>query len=69
MLIVSVQGDDGIFAPCCERMATVIVEILKEHGECRRNDLRRYGFTDEEIERHWRMAYALAKVELNWMDA
>lgn len=68
MMVVSVQGDDRVFAPCCERMATVIVEILKDHGECRPEDLWRYGFTAEEIEMHWRMAYALAKVELNWMD-
>ncbi len=68
MMIVNVQGNTDAFAPC-ERMATAIVEILKSKGECFPNDLVAKGFTPDEIKRHWAMAYGLAKVELNWMDA
>jgi hypothetical protein len=68
MMIVQVQGEEDLFAPC-ERMATAIVEILKTNGECHHTDLEFKGFSPDEIKRHWRMAYGLAKVELNWMDA
>ena len=67
MMIVSVQGDEEVFAPC-ERMATDIVELLKTNGKCRPEDLEADGFSPDEIMRHWRMAYGLAKVELKWMD-
>ncbi|GEM_PF-1231985 len=68
MMIVRVQGDEDIFSPC-ERMATAITEILKDKGECVAADLIAKGFTLEEVKLHWRMAYGLAKVELNWMDS
>lgn len=67
MMIVSVQGNPDVFAPC-ERMATAIAEVLKTKGECFPADIES-KFTAEEIKRHWRMAYSLAKVELNWMDS
>jgi hypothetical protein len=68
MMIVSVQGDDRVFAPC-ELMATAIVELLKSNCRCGAADLEAKGFSPEEIEPHWRMAYGLAKVELRWMEA
>jgi hypothetical protein len=68
MLIAQLQGDEDLFAPC-ERMATAIVEHLKNNGKCRPDDLRDKGFSSDEIQNHWRMAYGLAKVELKWMDA
>ncbi len=68
MEIVRVAGDENIFAPCQE-MATEIAKILKDKGECRPSDLEAKGFPPQEVKRHWAMSYALAKVELNWMDA
>jgi hypothetical protein len=59
---------EGKFGPA-ERMATAIVEIYREQGGCLPQDLLARGFTNEEIVRHWPMAYALAKVELNIMDS
>jgi hypothetical protein len=67
MMIASVHGDEGAFAPY-ERMATIIAEILKTKGECFPADLQAKGFTPEEIKHHWSMAYGLARVELTWMD-
>jgi len=67
MEIVRVAGDENIFAPCQE-MATAIAKILKEKGSCEPSDLQGL-FPAEDIKRKWAMAYALAKVELNWMDA
>ncbi|MDD5586879.1 MAG: hypothetical protein PHY92_07995 [Alphaproteobacteria bacterium] len=68
MMIVSVQGDEDVFAPC-ERMATAIVEILKSNGRCCPTDVEAEGFPYDEVRRNWRMAYGLAKVELRWMEA
>ncbi len=53
----------------CKKLSRAIVRILKEQGECSPNDLLASGLHKNEVERHWCMAYALAKVELNWMDA
>lgn len=58
----------GKFA-VAERMATAIVEIMKEQGGCLPHDLAAKGFTYEEIDRHWAMAKALAHVELKITDA
>lgn len=68
MMIVRVQGENDIFAPC-QRMATAIAEALKSKGSCTQSDVAAKGFSAEEIKRQWAMAFALAKVELNWMDA
>ncbi len=68
MLVVDIHGTDNTFA-LHGRMATAIVAIMKERGECSPRDLAAKGFTPEEIERCWPMAKALAHVELNWMDS
>jgi len=48
------------------RMANAIVEILTtQEGRCEADDLLTKGFTREQIERHWKMAQALAYVKLN----
>jgi hypothetical protein len=53
-----------------ERMAAVIVaSSSKGQGECQPHDLNDHGFTPEEIERHWVMANALARVRLNINEA
>lgn len=52
-----------------ERMATAVVEITREEGSCVPKDLLARGFTEDEIDRHWAMAKALAQVELNIMDS
>lgn len=59
---------EGKFGPA-ERMATAIVEIYREQGGCLPQDLLTKGFTNDEIVRHWPMAHALAKIELNIMDS
>lgn len=62
-------GSDPGSIPDAERMAAVIVEIIKEKGGCLPQDLAARGFTPDEIDRHWPMAKALAYVELNIMDS
>lgn len=68
MEIVRVAGDEDIFSQC-QGMATAIVEMLKAKGECCPADITAKGFSHDDVKRHWAMSYALAKVELNWMDA
>jgi hypothetical protein len=50
------------------RMADVIVEILKEQGECHPADLMDKGFTLDKIARHWNMAQALVAVVFAEID-
>jgi hypothetical protein len=48
------------------RMAQGIVEVMREQGgECRPEDLLTKGFARDQVERHWQMAQALARVMLN----
>jgi hypothetical protein len=68
MKIVHIAGNEDIFSQS-QAMATAIVEMLKAKGECCPADITAKGFSLDEIKRHWSMSYALAKVELNWMDA
>lgn len=50
MMIVRVQGENDIFAPC-QRMATAIAEALKSKGSCTQSDVAAKGFSAEEIKR------------------
>lgn len=48
------------------RMADVIVDLVTaQEGRCKPDDLLAKGFTREEIDRHWKMAQALAYVRMN----
>lgn len=67
MIIACVKGSSNVFEDK-ERMATAIVEIIKEKGTFVAADLLDRGFTHEEVLRGWEMAYALAKVELGFME-
>jgi hypothetical protein len=52
-----------------ERMAGEIAAIMERRGHCTPEDLRAEGFSAKEIKLCWRLAYALARVRRNWMDA
>lgn len=52
----------------CKNLSTAIAKLLKKQGKCTKCDLVTEGFFKSDVNRHWLMAYALAKVELNWMD-
>ncbi len=52
-----------------ERMVAAVVETFKATGKCAPKDLLLKGFTPVDVERHWPMAYALAKVQLDIKDA
>jgi hypothetical protein len=52
-----------------QRMATAIIEIMRETGGCLPQDVIARGFTPGEVERHWPMAKGFAHVELKIMDA
>ncbi|MDD3181279.1 MAG: hypothetical protein PHD48_00510 [Alphaproteobacteria bacterium] len=67
MEVVRIAGNEDIFSQCLS-MATAIVEMLKAKGECLPTDITAKGFSHDDIKRHWAMSYALARVELNWMD-
>jgi hypothetical protein len=62
-------GSDPERISDAERMAAVIVEIIKQQGGCLPQDLAARGFTPAEIDRHWPMAKGLAYVELNISDS
>ena len=59
--------EDQKFAPAAG-MAGTILEIIQKHGRCTPCDLNEKGFTPDDIKRHWHMAYALARVELNLLS-
>ncbi len=63
MMILSVTGDPHAFEPY-ERMATAIVDILKDKGKCTRADIQPKGFSAQEIERCWNTAFGLAHIDL-----
>lgn len=52
-----------------DRMIAAIVGIIETAGECIPKDLLARGFTPVEVERHWPMAHALAKVQLDIKDS
>ena len=52
-----------------DRMVAAVVKIIKAYGYCEPNDVIAKGFTAGEVERHWALAYALAKTQLNMMDS
>jgi hypothetical protein len=52
-----------------ERMTDAIVEIYKDIGGCLPQDLQDKGFTPTQIEQHWALANALARVQLNMRDS
>lgn len=62
MMIAHVQGDPNAFAPY-QYLATAIANIIRKKGECTKDDVKRMGFSSEELDR-WNMAYALAQVDL-----
>jgi hypothetical protein len=49
---------------CLGRMTDSVVRMLKENNEIDPGDLEAVGFTPKEIERHWVVANALARVAL-----
>ena len=48
-----------------DRMVPVIAAIIEADGTCNPHELENHGFTQDEITRHWQMAYALARVTIN----
>ena len=48
-------------------MASAIIEIMQENGECLPQDLNVMGFTPDEVSQHWHLAKSLAVVELRLM--
>jgi hypothetical protein len=56
----------GKFA-IANRMASAIAEIMKEKGKCEPQDLTG-RFTPQEVQRNWKVAHALAYVQLNKID-
>lgn len=59
---------EGKFGPA-QRMAEAIVEIHRKQGGCLPQDLLGKNFTNDDIDRHWGMAKALAYVELYVLDS
>lgn len=62
MVVVNIQGKENIYAPC-QRMATAIAEIIRQKEMCFPSDLNG-SFSDDELNKYWDMAYALAHVDL-----
>jgi len=57
---------DKRFAPA-GRMATAIIDMTRKQGGCLPQDLNAHGFSPDEVAQHWRMAKALADVEMKLM--
>ena len=60
-------NNDKKFAPVGQ-MATAIMDIISEKGDCLPIDIRVKGFAPSEISKCWHMAYSLATVEMNLMS-
>ena len=58
--------DDQKFAPA-GHMASEIINITEEKGECCAQDLMIKGFAAEEVAQYWHMAQSLASVEIKLM--
>ena len=63
MMVVTIEGDPNTFTPY-HHLATAIAEKIEETGECLKEDMKKAGFSSEEIQKNWNMAYVLAQVEL-----
>ena len=57
------HGMDAKFA-AAGRMATAIIQVIQQKGECLPQDLYGKGFSAQEVREHWHMANSLAEVEL-----
>jgi len=62
-----VTSDDNKKFEPAGRMAAAIINITQKQGGCLPQDLNQYGFTPEEVVRHWDMAKSLAAVEMKLM--
>ena len=60
-------GFDNKFAPYL-RMANVIIELTRKHGDCLPQDLLPFGYSKEETDERWHLAHAMATVELRLME-
>ncbi len=56
------------FAPA-GYMASAIIEITQQRGNCQPQDLNAKGFSRDEIRSHWHMAQSLADIEIRLMGA
>ena len=65
----NVADDPGLDDFLCHEMEATIVRIMRKKGECSPADLKTEGFAAGDVERLWKMAYALARVSLGWMDS
>jgi len=63
-----VTSDDNKKFEPAGRMAAAIIDITQKQGGCLQQDLNSYGFTPDEVVRHWDMAKSLAAVELNLLS-
>ncbi len=57
MKVIGIQCEEGFFADC-DRMATAIVELLKNNGRCQPDDLAAEGFSQSEVELNWLEVWA-----------
>ena len=67
MLVVNIEGKKSTFE-LHQRLATKIVEMIKEQGSCKPEDLMGSDFSCEEVKKSWCIARSLAEVELYWLE-
>lgn len=61
--VEGISGDLHYFtAPA--PLAVEIAAVLRKQGGCARADIRAAAFSQEELDRHWGVAYALAQIYL-----
>lgn len=69
MIVDLINNDPDKRFATYQRMATAIVDITCERGECVPADLMKRGFDRQEVLDRWHMANSMAAVELKLMDS
>ncbi len=64
-MIVDIFSEDPAsnFSPC-QKMVDTILSIHKTKGSCEQEDLLSHNFSQEEIDRYWKMANLFAHLDL-----
>jgi hypothetical protein len=69
MIVVDLSADNGADAfASYQPMATAIVAVIREKGRCLPQDLFDRGFSTKETLERWRLANAMAELELQLLD-
>jgi hypothetical protein len=68
-IIDFIRGDSDDKFAHYQRMANIIIDLMRKTGGCLPQDLFPLGFSEKETVERWHMAYAMANIELKLMNS